>query len=152
MKFKYYFIKRCSLILILLFTFVYQLSAQAKPVKKAATKERHTKAGVVLYGQASFYANKFHGRLTANGEIFSQKKMTAACNSLPLGTWIRVTNLRNGKSIIVKTNDRLNKKTRRLVDLTRTAAQKLGFISRGLTRVKVEVLNQKAYKRANRTN
>src|SRR4051812_25052223 len=65
----------------------------------------------IIYGQASFYANKFHGRQTANGETFNQDKLTAACNVLPLGTWIKVTNLKNGKSIIVRTNDRLHPKT-----------------------------------------
>lgn len=89
---------------------------------------------------ASFYANKFSGRKTASGEIFSQKKLTCACNVLPLGTWIRVTNMRNGRSVVIKTNDRIHPKVRRVVDLTRAAAEKLGFIARGLTRVKVEVL------------
>ena len=112
-----------------------------KPVKKEGKRK-----GIILYGQASFYANKFQGRLTANGETFSQKKLTAACNSLPLGTWIQVTNLKNGKIVVVKTNDRLHPKTRRLIDLTTTAAKKLGYVSRGLTRVRVEVLNQKLYK------
>ncbi len=97
----------------------------------------------VLYGLASFYANKFNGKKTANGEIFSQSKMTCACNVLPLGTWIKVTNLRNGRSIIVKTNDRLHPKMRRIIDLTRAGAQKLGYVSSGLTRVKVEVLGKK---------
>jgi rare lipoprotein A len=97
----------------------------------------------VLYGTASFYSNKFNGRKTANGEIFRQEKMTAACNVLPLGTWIRVTNLRNKRTVIVKINDRLHHKMKRVVDLSRSAAQKLGFINSGLTRVKVEVLGNK---------
>ena len=97
----------------------------------------------ILYGTASFYANKFAGRKTASGEIFSQNKMTAACNILPLGTWIKVTNLRNKRSIIVKTNDRLHAKTRRLIDLTRLAAKNLGFIHSGIIRVKVDVLGKK---------
>lgn len=101
------------------------------------------KSSRILYGQASFYAGKFEGRKTANGEIFRHAKLTAACNSLPLGTWIKVTNLRNGKSVVVRTNDRLHPKTKRLVDLTKAAAQKLGFIKSGLTRVKVEVLKPK---------
>ncbi|HEV8270611.1 MAG TPA: septal ring lytic transglycosylase RlpA family protein, partial [Chitinophagaceae bacterium] len=57
----------------------------------------------ILYGTASFYSNSFNGKKTANGEIYSHKKMTAACNVLPLGTWIKVTNLQNGKSVVVKT-------------------------------------------------
>ncbi len=101
----------------------------------------------LLYGQASYYAEKFEGRKTATGEVFRQSQMTAACNVLPLGTWVRVTNLKNGKSIVVRTNDRLHVKTRRIVDLTRFGAQQLGYIKNGLTRVKVEVLNQKPYKK-----
>ena len=96
----------------------------------------------IFYGTASYYSNKFEGRKTSSGEIFSQNKMTAACNVLPLGTWIRVTNLRNGRNVIVRTNDRLHSSMKRVVDLSRSAAQKLGFINSGLTRVKVEVLGK----------
>ena len=110
---------------------------EKKPPRTLSRNQR------VFYGKASFYANKFHGRRTANGEIFSQDKFTAACNVLPLGTWIRVTNLKNGKSVKVKTTDRLHPRMRRLVDLSRSAAKKLGYIKSGLTRVKVEVLDQK---------
>lgn len=112
------------------------VAQQAKPVaaKKAVSK--------ILYGTASFYANKFHGRKTASGEIFNQTKFTCACNVLPMGTWVRVTNMRNGKSVVVKVNDRLHPKMRRLLDLTRAGAQKLGYVSAGLTRVKVEVLGK----------
>ncbi len=97
----------------------------------------------VFYGQASFYANKFIGRKTASGELFDQKKMTCACNVLPLGTWIKVTNLRNGRSVVVKVNDRLHPRMKRIVDLSVTAAKKLGYISSGLTRVKVEPVDKK---------
>lgn len=96
----------------------------------------------ILYGTASFYSNSFQGKKTANGEVFSQNKLTAACNVLPLGTWIRVTNLRNGKSVIVKTNDRLHARMTRIVDLSKVAADKLNYIRSGLTRVKVEVLGK----------
>lgn len=96
----------------------------------------------IYYGLASYYADKFQGRETANGEVYDPLKMTAACNVLPLGTWIRVTNLLNNRSIIVKTNDRLYVKMKRLVDLSRTAAEQLGYIKRGLTQVKVEVIEE----------
>ena len=96
----------------------------------------------MLYGTASFYSNSFHGKKTASGEIFSQQKFTAACNVLPLGTWIKVTNLRNGKSVIVKTNDRLNARMTRVVDLSKAAADKLNYVKSGLTRVRVEVLGK----------
>ena len=96
----------------------------------------------IIYGTASFYANSFNGKRTANGETFSQKKMTAACNVLPLGTWIRVTNLRNGRSVLVRTNDRLHARMKRVVDLSRSAAEKLNYVKSGLTQVKVEVLGK----------
>ena len=97
----------------------------------------------IQYGVASFYSNKFNGRKTSNGEIFNQQKLTAAHNSLPMGTYVRVTNLKNGKSVVVKINDRLHHRNKRIIDLTRAAAQKLGFIKSGLTRVKLEVLGKK---------
>ncbi len=97
---------------------------------------------VIKYGIASFYAQKFNGRKTANGNFYNSLKLTAACNVLPLGIWVKVTNLRNEKSVIVYINDRLHHKNPRLIDLSRTAAEKIGYIGRGLTRVKVEVLGK----------
>ena len=94
----------------------------------------------IRYGLASFYADKFNGRPTASGEIFSQDKMTCACNVLPLGTWLKVTNLLNGKFVEVVVNDRLHPKMHRLVDLSKKAAKKLGFTAYGLVKVKVEVI------------
>ncbi len=93
-------------------------------------------------GKASYYHNKFEGRKTANGEVFRQKKMTAANNFLPLGTWVRVTNMFNGKSVILKINDRMAKHmaTRRLIDMSRGAAQELGYVNAGLAEVKMEVI------------
>lgn len=111
-------------------------STQLKIPSKVDSSEK------VLYGIASFYGNKFEGRRTANGETFSQKKFTAACNVLPLGTWIKVTNLKNGRSVIVKTNDRLHPKMKRLVDLTKAAANKLNYVGSGVTRVKVEIIKK----------
>ena len=119
----------------------FSVNAQSHPVND---KVKIKKATRVFYGQASFYANKFNGRRTANGETFDQKKLTCACNVLPLGTWIKVTNLRNSRSVIVKVNDRIHPKMKRIVDLTRAAAQKLGYVSNGLTRVKVELVYKKA--------
>jgi rare lipoprotein A len=134
---------------ILLFcSFIFSLKSFAQDSTKSKQSGKHLPKAVgrTLYGQASFYANKFDGRRTANGETFSQKKLTAACNSLPLGTWIEVTNLRNNKTVIVKTNDRLHPSMKRVVDLSYAAAKKLDFISAGLTRVKVVVLNKKTRK------
>jgi rare lipoprotein A len=95
------------------------------------------------YGTASYYADKFTGRKTATGDIYSHDKLTAACNVLALGSWIRVTNLQNNKTVIVQVNDRLHPKNQRIVDLSKMAAEKLGYIGRGLTQVKIEVLGRK---------
>jgi rare lipoprotein A len=96
-----------------------------------------------LTGTASFYAAKFNGRKTATGAIFSNNAMTCACNKLPLGTRVRVTNLKNGKSVELTVTDRLAANNRRVADLTQRAAKELGFYSAGLTKVKVEVLPKK---------
>lgn len=117
----------------------------AQLYSQVQTKKNVVKTLYTLYGQASFYANKFNGRKTASGELFNQNKYTCACNALPLGTWVKVTNLRNGRSVIVKVNDRIHPKVRRVVDLSKAAATKLGFIASGLTRVKVEVLPKGKY-------
>ncbi len=124
-------------------SFIYPVPAFTQKRKTANNKTASQKATRVFYGQASFYANKFNGRKTASGEIFDQKKLTCACNVLPLGTWIKVTNLRNNQSAIVKINDRIHPKMKRITDLSKSAAQKLGYVSRGLTRVKVELIDKK---------
>jgi len=84
----------------------------------------------------------FEGRKTANGDIFRQNKLTGANNFLRLGTRVRVTNIKNGKSIVVKINDRMNKRMRRLIDLSRESARRLGFIQAGLAQVRMEVIGR----------
>ena len=95
---------------------------------------------IIKYGFASYYASKFIGRKTSNGDTYNGTKLTAACNVLPLGTWVKVTNLRNNHSVIVQINDHLHPKNKRLIDMSKIAAQQLGFIAWGVTKVKVEVL------------
>lgn len=91
-------------------------------------------------GIASYYSSRFAGRPTASGERYDTSRMTAAHNRLPFGTMIRVTNLRNKRSVVVRVNDRLHYRNMRLVDLSRAAALKLGFLRSGLAKVSVEVL------------
>ncbi len=91
-------------------------------------------------GEASFYADKFIGKTTANGEIFSQDKLTCAHNTFPFGTKILVTNLKNGKSVIVRVNDRLHHRNPRLVDLTTRAAKQMGLSRGGIAKVRVVVV------------
>jgi rare lipoprotein A len=126
----------------LMFLLCLNVNAQKQNIKhknhkKSAKQKIHSS---VLYGQASFYSDKFNGRKTASGEIFYQKNLTAACNQLPLGTIIKVTNIKNGDTVIVKVNDRLHPKMKRVVDLSKAAAKKIGLTTTGVTSVKVEVV------------
>jgi rare lipoprotein A len=91
-------------------------------------------------GKASWYGPGFHGRTTANGETYDMYAMTCAHRTLPLGTWVRVTNLHNQKSIFLRVNDRGPMATSLIVDLSFAAAQKLDF--EGLAKVKIEVVPQ----------
>jgi rare lipoprotein A len=110
---------------------------KSKKSKRAVSSEK------IHYGTASFYANKFEGRKTSTGEIFSQKKLSAASNILPLNHWVRVTNTRNNLSVILRINDRMHKNNKRLIDLSKSAAKKLKYTGYGLAHVKVEVLGKK---------
>jgi rare lipoprotein A len=93
---------------------------------------------VLQTGKASFYAKKFEGKRTASGEKFSNKKMTAAHKTLPFGTKVKVTNLRNNKTVVVTINDRLPKRSKRIIDLSQAAAKELDFIRSGTTKVTIE--------------
>lgn len=88
--------------------------------------------------KASWYGPKFHGKLTANGEIYDQMALTAAHKSLKFGTLLKVTNPKNGKSVIVRINDRGPYVGDRELDLSKGSAMKLGLIKKGVARVKIE--------------
>jgi rare lipoprotein A len=92
-------------------------------------------------GLASWYGPKFHGKLTASGEVFNQEQFTAAHPTLPWGSRVRVTNLDNGKSIEVRINDRGPFRRGRIIDVSRAAARALGMVARGITAVRVEWLS-----------
>lgn len=94
----------------------------------------------VIYGEASYYADKFHGRKTANGEIFDMYKLTAAHKSLPFNTILEVTNQNNGQSVIVRVNDRGPYKKGRILDLSYAAAKSIDMISTGVARVQIKIL------------
>jgi rare lipoprotein A len=94
--------------------------------------------GYVREGLASYYAHKFHGRTTANGETYDETKMTAAHRKLAFGTRVRVTNLTNNKSVVVRINDRGPFVDGRIIDLSFAAAKKLDYIKKGVIRVRVE--------------
>ena len=89
-------------------------------------------------GVASWYGPKFHGRLTANGEVFDMNRLTAAHPTLPLPSLVRVTNLDNGRQVVVRVNDRGPFASDRVLDLSRAAAERLGSREAGLANVRVQ--------------
>jgi rare lipoprotein A len=96
---------------------------------------------ITEHGIASWYGKEFHGLKTASGEKFDMYKLTAASNSLPMQTKVRVTNKKNGKYTIVRINDRGGfTKLGRIIDLSYAAAKELKFLDDGLTEVKIEVI------------
>lgn len=96
-------------------------------------------------GIASWYGTRFHGRYTSARERYSLYKMTAASPILPLPTYVRVTNLANGKQVIVKVNDRGPFRCNRILDVSYAAAKKLGFSSRGTARVDIQAIDPRRW-------
>ena len=94
----------------------------------------------IQYGISSYYGPKFHGRPTANGEIFDMYKVSAAHRYLALGTLIKVTNLDNNKTLNIRINDRGPYVNNRILDCSYAAALKLGFVEQGTANIKLEVL------------
>ena len=101
-------------------------------------------------GYASWYGPGFHGKKTANGEIFNQNKISAAHRTLPLPSIVKITNLENGKILpFVRVNDRGPFARNRIIDLSKEAAKELGFVNKGVTKVRVEILEDESRKFAN---
>lgn len=106
----------------------------------AAYAQKSDPNGSSFYGTASYYAKKFQGRRTANGERFHHDSLTAAHNSLPFGTLVKVTNRSNGQFIVVRINDRMSPKARHIIDLTKKGAKTLDFVRQGYAEVSLEVI------------
>jgi rare lipoprotein A len=94
----------------------------------------------VQYGLASYYGNEFHGRPTASGEIYNKWDLTCAHKTLAFGTRVRVLNLKNRKSVVVRVNDRGPFVKGRIIDLSYAAAKKIEMIRNGVINVKIEVV------------
>ncbi|MES2684004.1 MAG: septal ring lytic transglycosylase RlpA family protein [Pseudomonadota bacterium] len=117
------------------------LGAQYRVLKK-------TPPGYREHGRASWYGKKFHGRRTANGEIYDMFKMTAAHKTLPLPSYVRVTSKANGRSVVVRVNDRGPFHPGRIIDLSYAAAVRLDLLKHGSAEVEMEVLTPQQGKRA----
>ncbi len=122
------------------------------PITIAGNKNPYTVNGVTYQlmpaakgyreeGMASWYGNKFHGRKTSNGETYDMYGMTAAHKTLPIPAYVRVTNLANGRQIIVRVNDRGPFHGGRIIDLSYAGAKKLGYANSGTARVRVEAID-----------
>ncbi len=94
-------------------------------------------------GVASWFGSEYHGKVTASGELCDMNKMTAAHNTIPFGSLIEVTDVYTGSSVIVRINDRGPSIGRRIVNLSRLAAEKMNFIGKGLTKVKIKLALEK---------
>ena len=117
-----------------------------KPKPKPKSEPQQIAVGPVtlqFQGGASWYGPGFHGNLSASGERFNQYAMTAAHKTLPFGTKVRVTNLNNGRSAIVRINDRGPFIRGRVIDVSAAAARVLGMINSGVAPVKVEVIDSR---------
>ncbi len=121
--------KNCLVLLILLGFFCTQLVAQDEE------------------GMAAYYSNKYHGARTYSGERYNKNALTCAHKTFPMGTKLKVTCLDNDKSVVVRVNDRMSS-TRKVIDLSRAAASKLGMISNGTAKVKIEVVTEEKAREA----
>lgn len=120
-------------------TMVPQQAVRAQGVAPSATP-----SGVIEEGLASWYGPGFAGRLTANGEIFDPNELTAAHKTLPFDTRVRVTSVRNGRSVVVRINDRGPFKPGRVIDLSRAAAEAIGMIGSGVAPVTLTIVGGEA--------
>jgi rare lipoprotein A len=128
-------------------TRINQTSQQPKPSAQAAKKPQpvqptKTRAKTRKQGMASWYGPGFNGRRTASGERFNQNSLTAAHRSLPMGTRVKVTNLNNGRSVVVRINDRGPFSGGRIIDLSHGAARLIGVVQSGVAPVLLEVLGR----------
>jgi len=132
---------------------VVSLGAAQRPTSSESVKTRSQKETVApgktartkpyQIGTASWYGSYFQGKTTASGEPYDMYDLTAAHPTLPLGSWVRVTNLRNGRAVVVRINDRGPIVPGRIIDLSYNTARVLHFESKGLQRVRLDVVNNR---------
>jgi len=126
-------------------SYTYRVNGKTYCVRRSST-------GYVEVGIASWYGPGFHGKKTASGEFYNMYKLTAAHKTLPLGTYVKVINLENGKSVVVKINDRGPFVSGRIIDLSYAAAKKIGMLGKGTAKVKIIALGKKVDHRYRQEN
>ena len=120
---------------------VIRAAEQKRDLRIILTGDNDAKVLESRVGVASYYSDKFEGRKTSNGEVFSQDKLTAAHPSYSFGTIVRVKNLKNRKTVIVRINDRMTNLNGRIIDLSKKAAEELDMVTSGIAKVQVDVLS-----------
>jgi len=118
----------------------YRTAPSGKASSPSLSTKSYSHKQKTFIGISSYYGEDFHGKLTANGEVFDMYGLTAAHKTLPLNTIVRVTNLENNKSLILRINDRGPYVKGRILDCSYGAALKLGFVNKGTAKVKIEVI------------
>jgi rare lipoprotein A len=131
--------KKATKIYILLFIVLTTLSACSQTPQNSKPNIKHSIANYES-GKASYYADKYQGRQTANGERFNQNARTAAHKTLAFGTWVKVTNKRNSRSVVVRINDRGPFVKGRIIDLSKSAFSAIANRRLGVVEVVVEIL------------
>ena len=133
--------KLSSIVHVMLFSFVaFACASSPRFVVREAPEVAPSSAAFVEDGIASYYAEEFHGRKTSNGETYDMNDLTAAHQTLPFGSIVKVTNKATGRSVIVRINDRGPFLKDRIIDLSRAAAEKIGMIGSGTAEVHLEIL------------
>lgn len=117
----------CSIILVLLLSFF-------------------SNSSYIAEGKATYYADRMHGHRTASGDKYDKKQLTAAHATLPFNTMVEVTNVKNGKTVVVKINDRKAKSRQIIIDLSRAAAEEIGLIRDGITTVRLKEVEKEEEK------
>jgi len=134
-----YITKKTSIIMIIVIGIV-SCSPSARYNSYFRNDRQKIQKGEVVKGRASYYGTKFHGRKTANGEIFDMYKISAAHKQLPFGSIVEVTNMANGKVVVVRINDRGPFKAGRILDLSYQAAKAIDMIKDGVVDIKMKIL------------
>lgn len=115
-------------------------TAKVNPPKENLDEYKNYPPLETVYGTASYYADKYNGRITFNGEVYDMNGISAAHPSYKMNTVVRITNLANNKSVIVRINDRMPLREDRIIDLSLGTAKELDFVKQGLADIKLEVL------------
>ncbi|MCU0447959.1 MAG: septal ring lytic transglycosylase RlpA family protein [Microscillaceae bacterium] len=128
------------LVVVLMITFLGSACSLGNYPSNATLETNLSSGKVIASGEASYYGGKFQGRRTASGEKFDKNKLTAAHKTLAFNTKVEVKNMQNGKTVVVKINDRMPKKNKRVIDLSEAAARQLDMLKSGVVSVELKIV------------